>query len=137
MKPGIDYVGVGIGVMIVQNGKVLMQRREGSHGAGTWALPGGHLELNETFENCAKREASEEIGVKICPKEIISVSNNIAHERHYVTIGVLADIAEGEPKIMEPDKCVELKWFALDNLPENLFHASARVIAHYKGEPLG
>ena len=137
MKPGIDYVGVGVAAMIIKAGKLLLHRRKGSHGEGTWSLPGGHLELNETFEACAVRETKEEFGIDIKPLKVISVSNNIAYGKHYVTIGVLAELVSGEPKIMEPDRCDAVGWFDLNELPENIFHASGRIIAHYRGEPLG
>lgn len=137
MKPGVDYVGVGVAAMIVKDGKVLLHLRKGAHGEGTWSHPGGHLELNETFEQCAIRETKEEFGIDIKPLKVISISNNIAYGTHYITIGVIADIVSGEPKIMEPDRCAEIKWFPLDKLPKNLFHAASRIIAHYKGEPLG
>ncbi|MDD5182495.1 MAG: NUDIX domain-containing protein [Candidatus Nanoarchaeia archaeon] len=137
MKPGVDYVCVGVGVLVVKDGKVLMQKRKGAAGAGTWALPGGHLELKESFFDCAKREIMEEHGVEIRPLKVVSVNNNIGYGRHSVTVGVLAEITKGVPKIMEPDKCEEIKWFDINKLPKNMFDASEWVIAHYKGEPLG
>jgi ADP-ribose pyrophosphatase YjhB (NUDIX family) len=56
-------VGVGIGVLCVDGGRVLLGLRKGSHGVGTWALPGGWLEAGETFEACALRELEEETGL--------------------------------------------------------------------------
>jgi 8-oxo-dGTP diphosphatase len=50
---------VGIGVFIFKDGKFLMGCRKGTHGAGTWSVPGGHLEFGESFEECAEREALE------------------------------------------------------------------------------
>src|SRR5215469_4737907 len=44
---------VGVGVMILKDGKVLIGKRKGAHGAGEWAWPGGHLEYMESFEDCA------------------------------------------------------------------------------------
>src|SRR3989339_718967 len=56
---------VGVAVIIIKNGKVLMHKRKNSHGDGTWSLPGGHLEFNESLEECAQRETFEETGMKI------------------------------------------------------------------------
>ena len=56
---------VGVGVIVLRNGLVLLGERIGSHGSGTWALPGGHLEFGETVEQCAAREVLEETGLKL------------------------------------------------------------------------
>ena len=54
---------VGIGVLIVKDGKILLGERIGAHGSGLFALPGGHLEFGETFEETARREVEEETGL--------------------------------------------------------------------------
>jgi len=57
--------GVGVGVIIVKDNKVLLGKRKNAHGEGDWAFPGGHLEMNETWEDCVKREVMEETGIEI------------------------------------------------------------------------
>lgn len=57
--------GLGVGVLVIENGRVLLGKRKGSHGAGTWSAPGGHLEYGESIENCAEREVLEETGLRI------------------------------------------------------------------------
>lgn len=54
---------VGVAVIIRKDNKILLGKRIGSHGAGTWAFPGGHLEFGETPEQCAQREVFEETGL--------------------------------------------------------------------------
>ena len=56
-------VGIGVGVIVVHEGKVLLGLRTGSHGANTWAFPAGHLEFQETVEECALRELKEQTGL--------------------------------------------------------------------------
>ncbi|EPQ26980.1 uncharacterized protein PFL1_05615 [Pseudozyma flocculosa PF-1] len=57
---------VGVGVLVLnERGRILLGKRTGSHGAGTLALPGGHLELHESFEDCAIREVLEETGIHL------------------------------------------------------------------------
>jgi hypothetical protein len=72
-------VRVGVGV-IVQDPKspekVFAGKRKGSHGAGKLALPGGHLEMHETWEVCAAREVEEETGLKIENIKFAHVTND-------------------------------------------------------------
>lgn len=56
---------VGVGVIVIKNNKVLLGKRKNSHGQGTWCFPGGHLEFNESWKNCAIRETKEETDVNV------------------------------------------------------------------------
>jgi 8-oxo-dGTP diphosphatase len=84
---------VGIGVMILKDGKVLLGKRKGSHGAGEYAFPGGHLEYMESFDDCARRETREECGIEIDNIRFQFVANIKQYApKHYAHIGVLADL---------------------------------------------
>lgn len=114
---------VGIGVIIVKNGKVLLGKRKNAHGEGSWCFPGGHLEFNESWEDCAIRETKEETDLSIKNIRFATATNDIfpIEEKHYITIFMLADYASGELKIMEADKCEKWEWFDWNNLPKPLF----------------
>ena len=114
---------VGVGVFIIKNKKILLGKRKNSHGEGTWSLPGGHLEFFETFQECAEREVKEETGLKIKDITFETITNDMfkKENKHYITIFVKSKHEEGEPKILEPDKCTEWKWFTWNELPEPLF----------------
>src|ERR1700729_4165019 len=103
---------VGIGVFVWKDGKFIMGKRLGSHGEGTWSIPGGHLEFGESWEACAKREVMEETGMVITNVRFLAATNNIfpADSKQYATIWVYSDWESGEPIITEPDKLVELEW---------------------------
>ncbi|SNX85091.1 uncharacterized protein MEPE_03800 [Melanopsichium pennsylvanicum] len=61
---------VGVAVFVInEKGHILIGKRTGSHGAGTLALPGGHLELHESFHECAAREVYEETGLVLEPPQ--------------------------------------------------------------------
>ncbi len=114
---------VGIGVFIFKDGKFLIGHRQGSHGEGTWAIPGGHLEFGESFEQTAIREVSEENGLQIENLRIGAVTNDIfeAENKHYVTVWMTSHWKSGEPEILEPHKCLEWRWVDFDTLPQPLF----------------
>lgn len=114
---------VGVGVVVLRDGRVLLGERRGAHGAGTWALPGGHLEFGETVEECAARELTEETGLSMgATLRGPWVSDVFADEaRHYVTVFVIATDTIGEPVVREPAKCLAWRWCAWAALPEPLF----------------
>jgi 8-oxo-dGTP diphosphatase len=120
----------GIGVCIIKERKVLLGKRINSHGAGTWSFPGGHLEMYETWESCARREVLEESNLNIKNERFAGITNDIFREekKHYITIFILADYESGELKVMEPEKCSEWQWFSWDKLPEPLFKPIENLI---------
>jgi len=113
-------VRVGVGVLVVVPPassedacfKIYAGTRKGNHGAGRLALPGGHLELYESWEDCARREVMEEMYLDLPPADEIRVghvTNDIMRdeEKHYVTIIMMAQLPPGAPlpTNTEPDKC--------------------------------
>jgi 8-oxo-dGTP diphosphatase len=126
-----QHVRVGIGVFIFKDGKFLMMKRQGSHGAGTWSLPGGHLEFNESFEDTARREVMEETGLTVKNVRFGAVTNDIFTDegKHYITVWVLSDYAEGKEQILEPDKCTGMQWRTFDDLPQPLFYCWNQLLA--------
>jgi 8-oxo-dGTP diphosphatase len=115
-------IKVGVGILIFKDGKVLLGRRMGAHGAGEYCGPGGHLEYMESIEECAKRETREEVGIEITNVRFLGLTNLTAYApHHYIDIGVAADWLSGEPQVMEPDKREGWEWYDLDHIPEPLF----------------
>lgn len=130
----------GVGVIILKDNKVLLGRRNEDpekadsllHGEGTWTLPGGKLDFREDILDCAVREAYEETGIKINKDKLklISVTNDLVEDAHFVTIGFASDDFEGEARVMDPD-ITEWDWFALDNLPSPMFFPSEKMIKNF------
>ena len=106
--------------------KVLLQRRRNTGFAdGLWDFScSGHVEHGESMKDTVVREAKEELGIKI---EKSSVNFSVfVHKReeesditYYNAYFVCYDFV-GEPRVCESGKCAELKWFDIDNLPEDL-----------------
>lgn len=118
-----NIVRVGMGIFIFKNGKFLMLQRHGAHGAGSWSIPGGHIEYGESFEDTAQREVAEETGLKIKNIRFAAATNDFFKEekKHYITIWMRSDWSSGEPSIMEPEKCLRQGWCTFATLPKALF----------------
>ena len=120
--------------MILNNqNEVLLAKRKGSHGAGDYAFPGGHLEFGESFADCAARETEEESGIQIKNIRFQYLANILKYGgKHYVHIGLTADWASGEPQVLEPDKSGSWSWYSIDNPPLPLFEMCKLSIESYK-----
>ena len=140
-----EKVGVGVGVLVFDtrqvcsSTRVLLGRRKGAHGAGTWALPGGWLEVGEEFDACARRELLEETGLgeghlDAAPGRTVPfVSNNVMEKVHSVTVFVRLDLAAPKAadavRVCEPHKCYEWRWCSLaEPFPEPAFPPLASLV---------
>lgn len=125
-----NIVRVGVAVIINKYGKVLLGKRKGSHGEGTWAFPGGHLEFWESIEACAIREVKEETNLEIKNLSSGPYTNDLfpKSNKHYVTLFVIADYSSGNVELREPEKCEKWDWFEWDKLPSPLFVAIKNLL---------
>jgi len=130
----------GVGIMLLKDNKVLLGKRHSDpkkassllHGEGTWTFPGGKVDFGETIYDAAKREVKEETGIEVKNMEVMSITDEIKEDVHFVTIGFLCKDFEGEAKVMEPDEIIEWKWFDLNNLPSPIYPPSQKMIELYK-----
>ncbi len=118
---GVDYIGVGVGALIVNNdGKVFLAKRgrETRNESGRWEFPGGGVEFGDTIEDTIIREMKEEYGIDIEVLELLGVNNHIIldEKQHWVSPCFVCRIKNGEPAILEPHKCDEIGWFTLEEV---------------------
>ena len=120
-------VPAGVAVVLLDDEfKVLLGKRSTGNGAGSWGLPGGRLEEDESLEDCAGREVQEEVGLTTPPDyfiPILPVAHQVGDE-WWVTIymyGKITPIEKHMVKNCEPQKCEEIKWFTLEEV-EDLMH---------------
>lgn len=122
-----DQVRVGVGAFVLQSSKqdlqnptFLIGKRLGSHGAGTYALPGGHLEFGESPEECAAREILEETGLEVKNVRFLTATNDILKKdkKHYITMFMVCERLreEDQPRVTEPDKCEGWEWSSWEEL---------------------
>lgn len=136
MERGVDYIGVGVGAVIVnEDGKLFLARRgpKSKNERGLWEFPGGSVEFGEKLEVALAREIKEEYGVEIEVGELLDVVNHILPDenQHWVSPSYLCKIISGEPRICEPDRCTEIGWFYPHDMPSDLTVISKENLHHY------
>lgn len=124
-------IKVGCEIFIINNDELLLGKRKNCYGEGTWALPGGHLEQGESLIDCVKRELLEELGIEGLRFKLISALDVIDERGHYIHISFLLEKFSGEIQNREPDLCYEWQFFALDNLPENIFDPHKKILKNF------
>ena len=133
------FVRAGCGVLLLDNGKILLGLRNSNekeadcdlHEEGTWTMPGGEIEFGETIEEAAIRETFEETGLILNDPKVICVQNDKNEHAHFVSLGLVATKYSGEITIKEPKEIIKWEWFPLDNLPKNLFSPARKTVECY------
>ncbi len=116
---------VAVVVQIEKAGKILLIKQKEHVPSELWCFPGGKLETNEGIEECARREAFEELGIKLKDVKTFGVQNfPVIFKYHWITFIIKARIESGKPSIREPHKIIEMQWFSKKNLPQNLFDST-------------
>lgn len=120
--PGIDFPGVGTGLAILRDGKLLLYRRTRPPEAGHWNIVGGKVDHMEHSADACRREAEEETGLSIGGIDFLTLSEQIfgADRHHWVSVIYRTEDIKGEPRVTEPEKLPEFGWFPLDKLPTPL-----------------
>lgn len=120
--PGIDVPGLGCGLAILREGKLLLYRRRNAPEAGCWSIVGGKVDHMERAIDSARREAQEESGLSVGAIELLCISEQIIEDerQHWLSLIYVTEDFAGEARVMEPEKLPEFGWFPLDALPTPL-----------------
>jgi 8-oxo-dGTP diphosphatase len=137
MKRGVDYVGVGVGaILVADQGQLFLARRGplAKNERGLWEFPGGSVEFGERLAEALQREMREEYGVEIAVGELLDVVDHILPEerQHWVSPTFICTITSGEPVIREPGKCTQIEWFHPDELPDDLTQITRVNVINYR-----
>lgn len=120
-------------LLLIREGKILLLRRFNTgYEDGNYSVVAGHLDGNEDVKSAMIREAMEEAGIEIKPSNIQIVG--VMHRKSEVEridFFLVADSWNNEIVNMEPEKCDDLSWFEIDNLPINTIPYIKRAIENY------
>jgi 8-oxo-dGTP diphosphatase len=108
-----DRPCVGVGAVLIHEGRVLLIRRGKEPLRGRWVVPGGTVELGETLEQALVREVQEETGLLVKPREVVAVFDRIQRDAdrvdyHYVIVDYLCDYVAGEARAGSDAEAVAL-----------------------------
>lgn len=124
--------------LILKKGdRVLLGRRTNTgYCDGYYSLPAGHVEAGELPLAALIREAKEEIGLAILPKNA-TLAHTMYRAQHdetgqRVDFFFVVEQWSGEPANQEPGKCDDLRWFSLAKLPENMMHHVRHALGCYQ-----
>jgi len=120
-------------LLLIREGEILLLRRFNTgYEDGNYSVVAGHLDGNEDLKLAMIREAREEAGIDIKPNNIQIVG--VIHrksEGERIDFFLVADSWNNEIVNMEPEKCDDLSWFEIDNLPCNIIPYVKRAIDNY------
>lgn len=133
--------GVAVYLILIEDNKILLNLRDGTkYMAGYYGVPSGHLEEGEGCLNALIREVKEETNLDIKKEDLkLLYTSNRVSDIEYVCLFFKTRAYSGDMKIMEPLKCRELKFFDLNNLPDNLVPELKNFLENYlkKGKNYG
>lgn len=115
-----DQPMVGVGAVILHNGKILLEKRKNDPGKGKWSIPGGLVELGERVEETVVREVKEETGLDVEKPEHVDVVDNVSFDEdgkvkyHFVIIDYFVKLVGGT--LSAASDAEELEWVTLDNV---------------------
>ncbi|MFD9903542.1 NUDIX domain-containing protein [Streptomyces sp. NPDC059063] len=129
-EPPVPHAAVGVGVILLGDRGILL----GRHRRGTWELPGGSVEPDETFAETAARELHEETGLRARPQDAVLLGTLLDSVQGVVRLTVPAVITtwHGVPTDQPDEAVTSWQWFTPDHLPTDLFVCSAQILTAWR-----
>ncbi|NIO37708.1 NUDIX domain-containing protein [Candidatus Bathyarchaeota archaeon] len=111
---------VGVGAVVICDGRILLERRKVDPGKGKWTIPGGVVELGERAEQTVIREVKEETNLEVKEPRLIDVVNTVTLDKdkrvkyHFVIVDFFVKLVGGV--LAAADDAAELKWVEFDEV---------------------
>jgi len=123
---------IAVYLILIKDNKILLSQRFNTGWQDeNYSLPAGHLDPNETIVGATVRETKEEIGIEINQEDL-----KLVHTMHrlgiYVDFYFTTSTWTGELTNLEPEKCSDLAWYPLDNLPKNIIPSVKLAIENHR-----
>jgi len=131
MKDGRFKVPISVQLILAKENSILLLRRFNTgYADGHYCLPAGHVEENEEAKEAMIREAKEEIGIDLVKDnlELVHVLHRKAVGITYIDFIFKATEWNGKIKLMESDKCDEIRWVSLTDLPSNVIPFTRKLL---------
>lgn len=125
---------IGCNTLIISDNKILLGLRKKGKGAGTYGLPGGHVEYGEKLIDAAIRETKEECNINAVDIQFSSLIDHVLATENYIQVNFVVNKYKGKIQSLEPKKCEKWEWFELRNLPTNMYPAHVPIIEAYKSK---
>lgn len=116
-----DYPRVGVGAIVLHEGRVLLVKRGRAPGLGLWSVPGGLVDLGESTADAACREVEEETGLKVRVAGLVGVLDRVTRDAegrvryHWVLIDYLV-VPESIDTLMAGSDAAEVRWVTVDEV---------------------
>ena len=133
-------VDAAVFAWVEDKAKLLLVQRKHEPYRGSWALPGGFVEIDEDLPDAAARELAEETGLRNVPLEQLRTFGQPGRDPRGRTITIVYFGIAGpdQRQVKAADDAADVQWFDIDNLPPLAFdhdEIARRAIAHLKGRP--
>ena len=125
---------IAVHLLLVREGRVLLLRRRNTgYEDGNYSVVAGHVEGGEELKSAMVREAREEAGIEISPSDLEVVgAMHFKGDKEYISFFLRASVWSGDVTNMEPDECDDLRWFSIDDLPDNTIPYVRHAIENYR-----
>jgi len=131
---------VGVGAILIHEGRILLEKRKNAPGKGKWSVPGGLVELGESIEQAVIREVKEETGLKVEEPRLIDVVDDVSLDEkgavkyHFVIVDYVINVVRGVPKAASDAE--DLKWVPFSEVEEYDLTKSFRAFFRRNGQKL-